>query len=185
MEKCNLNIEIKSEDAKDVMNNIIDKICGGVSWLATRQTPKKIALEEYINDIQNSNLNPQEKAILLYNANKDIKRWSNIMSICEKAQNKLHDTADIDKVDEDWISLFEQNAGTISTDELQNIFSFILAEECNKPGSIPKALLNTLLSMEKQEADGFVKLASFCVKIEQSWHPLVELSRINNYYRNV
>ncbi len=47
----NLNLDIKTEDVKDVTNKFIDKVSGGMSWLVTRNTSKKIAVDEYVINI--------------------------------------------------------------------------------------------------------------------------------------
>ena len=177
--RCNID----SKDMSDIASKLIDKVCGGVSFIVNRTTNKKLALEEYINDIRgNESLDPRTKAVLIYNAGRDIKRWSNVTAICDKAVERLAETAKIDDVNPDWLSLFQSHAENISTEELQDIWSYILAAEFNEPESIPKALLNTLMSMGKREAEVFNRLASFCVKIDGEMHPIIVQDKIDTYY---
>ena len=188
---ADIKIDLKSEDVKDVTITLINKFCDGISWLANRPTPHRIAVEEYIADIQNNtSLDAKTKAVLIYNAKKDIKKWSNTSSICERAADKLLPTANPDSVDDDWRNIFTDHAENISNEDMQEIWSFILAQECNEPGSIPKALLNTLFSMGKREAEYFEKLASFCVYIVDADGkkgdaiPLIINTHINDYYND-
>lgn len=49
---------------------------------------------------------------------------------------------------------------------------------------MPKALLNTMLSIGRQDAEAFTHLASFCLTIDGESHPLIIPNRINDYYSN-
>lgn len=182
-------IEIRSSDAKDVIELLVDRFCGGISWLVNRDTPHRIAVNEYIMAIQaNESLDPQTKAVLLYNAKRDVRRWANLTSVCEKAAEKLLPTAQIEDLDSDWTNAYSEHAENISNEEMQEIWSLILAQECNEPGSIPKLLLGTLHSMGKREADDFTKLASFCLTIAQennakpTYVPIVFWGELDSYY---
>lgn len=183
-----VDIKIDSADVRDVAIKLIDKFSDGLSWFADKAVnstnPKAIAVDGYIEDIQNSNLDAQTKAVLIYNAKRDIKRWSNTTSICKKAIDKLLLTAKPEEVDEDWAELYKEYSGSISTEDAQEIWAIILAQECNEPGSMPKALLNTMLSIGKEEAEDFTHLASFCLTIDGEKHPLIVQNRINDYYSN-
>lgn len=40
----------------EVANNLINKLAAAIGWTVVHDTPKKIALATYIDDIKNSNL---------------------------------------------------------------------------------------------------------------------------------
>ena len=120
--------------------------------------------------------------MLIYNAKRDIRRWANSVQICNKAIDKLLTTAKPEEVDEDWAELYREYSGAISSEDAQEIWATILAHECNEPRSMPKALLNTMLSIGRQEAEDFTHLASFCLTIDGERHPLIIRNRINDYY---
>ncbi|MBE5899957.1 MAG: DUF2806 domain-containing protein [Lachnospiraceae bacterium] len=185
----NLDVKIDSKDIKEGFLALLNKLCSGVSsvtrWLIDlwQRSPKRIAVDEYISDIENNTeLDAASKAVLMYNAGRDIKRMANVMSICNKASEKLLDLTNIDKVSKDWVDAFVGYAENISSEELQEIWSVILSRECNEPGSIPRALLSTLYMMEKQEAEDFQNLMRFCVRIRESVHPIIAHNRIDDYY---
>ena len=100
---------------------------------------------------------------------------ANSVQICNKAIDKLLITAKPEEVDEDWAELYREYSGIISNEDAQEIWAIILAQECNEPGSMPKALLNIMLSIERQEAEDFTHLASFCLTIDGEKHPLIIL----------
>ena len=183
-ENMKVDIKLDSADVKDVANKLFDKFCDGISWLSNKETPQSIAVNDYIQSIQKSNLDPQTKAVLIYSAKRDIKRWVNSIQICNKAIDKLLASSRPEEVDADWADLYRECSGTISTEDAQEIWAIILAQECNEPGSMPKALLNTMLSMGKQEAEAFTHLASFCLTIDGERYPLIIQNRINDYYNN-
>ena len=64
---------ISFDGASDVMNNLINKLSDGIGWIATHDTPMCIAVDTYIQDIQNSNFDPVTKAVLISNARKPLK----------------------------------------------------------------------------------------------------------------
>ena len=184
LENIKVDIKLDSADVKDVANKLIDKFSDGISWLVNRNTPQSIAISDYIQYIQESDLDPQTKAMLIYSARRDIKRLANNAQICNKAIDKLLITAKPEEVDEDWAELYREYSCTISSEDAQEIWAIILAQECNEPGSMPKALLNTMLSIGRQEAEDFSHLASFCLTIDGERHPLIIQNRINDYYSN-
>ena len=49
---------ISFDGLADVANNLINKLSSAVGWIATHNTPNRIAIETYIGDIQNSSLTP-------------------------------------------------------------------------------------------------------------------------------
>ena len=179
------DMQLLSESIKDIVVKLMDQLGAGASWIVNHDTPRRVAVKSYIEDIQNSpSLDPQTKAVLIYNAKRDIKRAVNTLSICEKAAGKISPDAKIYQLDPDWASLFEEKASIISTEEMQEIWSMILSQECNQPGSIPKILLQTLEGIGRSEADDFTRLASFCLDLDGELRPLIVNSKINDYYSN-
>lgn len=180
-----INVDVKSE----TIDHIVDTLSNGTSWIVKAlkehitTSPKSIAVRDYIESIRNStSLEPQTKAVLIYNAKRDIQRWANTMAICNKAVEKLNSNAKPDDVNQDWVNLFENLSSNISSDDFQEIWATILARECNESGSVPKALLNVLAMMGQKEAQDFQNLASFCIKIGGVLHPVIIYEKIDDYY---
>lgn len=180
-----INVNVKSE----TIDHIVDTLSNGTSWLANTMkesidaSPKSIAVREYIESIRNNtSLEPQIKAVLIYNAKRDIQRWANTMAICNKAVEKLNSSAKPDDVNQDWVNLFENLSSNISSDDFQEIWATILARECNESGSVPKALLNVLAMMGREEAQDFQNLASFCIRMDGVPRPVIIYDKIDDYY---
>ena len=68
---------ISFDGFSDVANNLIDKISNAVGWVVSHDTPKKIAVDTYIKDIQESNFDAITKASLISRAKKTIKEYCN------------------------------------------------------------------------------------------------------------
>lgn len=184
-----MNSLISFDGFSDVVNNLIDKISNAVGWVLSHDTPKKIAVDTYIKDIQESNFDAITKASLISNAKKTIKEYSNQRDIVSMAINTLNPSARPNDVDEDWLLQFMDKTRLVSNSDFQIIWAKILAEECNSPGAIPKALLHILEQMDKHSAESFMKLASVSIsfidegKIEYT--PIVPKNRFNSYFESM
>lgn len=151
----------KYEGFSDVANNLVNKISEAIGWRTTSKT-KKLAIESFIDDIKQSNLEPIEKAAIISNAGRIIKEYSNQANIINKAQPLL-ESPKTEEMDDDWIASFMDKARLISDDEFQIIWANILAKEAEKPGSFSLRTLDVLKCLSKTEAELFQKYVSIAV----------------------
>jgi len=182
-------VTIDLEHPCKVINNLIDKFTSGIGWIATHETPDRLALKTYIEDIQKSDVTPLVKAAMISNANKTIKEYSNQYNIVKIAIENMADTAKPENIDNDWLSQFMDKARLISDEQFQLIWGHILKEECNVPNSIPKALLNILSQMDKKDAEVFSILCSLSVYIYENgikmYAPIIIASHFDDYYSKI
>lgn len=150
----------------DKGDKMIDRLSNFFVWCVNHDTPNRIALDTYISDIQNSDMDPLTKAALISNARKTIKEYKNQCDIVAIAMENLKSDAQPDKVDEDWLAQFMDKARLVNNAELQQWWGRILAGECNSPGSVPKTLLHTLEQMDTNYAKKFMKMAKLAISIE-------------------
>ena len=148
-----------------------------------RETPKKLALQSFIHNVENSDLQPLEKAAIISNGNKIIKEYCNQHNVIELALQKLSPSAKPEEVEEDWLALFMNDVRTVSDEEFQAMWAMILAEECETPGSISRQLLTILSQMGRKEAEVFSKLCRICVQIGDSKNkePIIPVFLIDDY----
>lgn len=144
--------------------SLIDKISSAVGWIATHDTPNRIAVKQYIADIQNSDLDPLVKAAKISRAKRDIKEYCNQSKIISDALPQLKATAVPNKIDDDWLASFMDKARLVNSESLQAIWSRILAQECNESQSIPKHLLDILSYISPAQAYKFNLLCQFSVQ---------------------
>lgn len=180
---------ISFDGMSDVMNNLIDKLSNGIGWIATHETPMRTAVDTYIQDIQNSNLDPVTKAALISNARKTIKEYRNQCKITTIAGQNMLPTAKPEQVDDDWLAQFMDKARLVSNEQFQILWGNILAEECNNPNSIPKALLHIMEQMDSNMAESFMNVAAVSVWCEdrgkKEWTPIITGGTVDDYYQNV
>lgn len=165
---------------------LLDKLSNAIGWIADRETPEKIAIQEYIDDIKRSNYDPLIKAAMISNAKKTIAEYSNQRDIVHIAIQNINKDSQPDKIENDWLSQFMNKARLVSDSDFQQIWGRILAEECNAPGSIPRSLLHTLDRMDKKDAERFTMLCSFSVLTkdnnEYSFIPIIIEHYLKEYY---
>lgn len=80
-EKNNYNL-FNFDGMSEVANNLIDKLASATGWYVSRNTPSKIGLNTYIEEIQKKNYDPLTKAALITNAKKTIKEYCNQKRYC-------------------------------------------------------------------------------------------------------
>src|SRR5262249_33204038 len=94
----------------------------------------------------------------------EAKRQANIEAITQKAIPLLTDGAVPQKMADDWITNFFDKSRIVSDDEMQTLWSQILAGEANVPGTFAKQTVNLLANLDKTDAQLFTNLCGFV------WH---------------
>lgn len=144
----------------DVAKKLIEKLSDAAGWVATHDTPKRIAVKTYIEEIQNSNYSPVEKAALISNAKKIIKEYSNQNDVLKLALESMDSNADPYNVDDDWLATYMDKVKMISDLDFQLMWSKILVGEIESPGSFSIRTLENLKRMSKRDAETLLKLAA-------------------------
>lgn len=171
----------------DFATNLTNRLSDGIGWLANKETPKKIALDTFIDDIKKSEIDSLTKCVLISNAKKIIKEYSNQNEIIEQALESMNGRSHPEQIENDWLNKFMDEARLISDREFQLIWGKILAEECTNPNSIPKSLLHILPQMDKRDAVSFTKVCSVSVFVNEDdtkreYSPVIFNNKINEYY---
>ena len=92
------------------------------------------------------------------------RRQENIEAICAKAVDQILRLPEPDletPVDEDWLCNFFDQAQDVGNDDMQNIWTKILAGEVAQPGSFSHRTLNVVKLLSRKEAQDFTTLCSF------------------------
>ena len=156
----------KAEAAKHLIDRIFDGVGSVVNRYLLDESLAKKALRIYVEDIEKSEIPPEEKAIKILNAKETLRKLKeehNKTQIVKKTRSFLTEKAHPEAIDQDWLAQFEDRARLVSDEDFQILWAGILAEECNSPGSMPKSLLRILEQMDKSMADAFMKVASCSV----------------------
>jgi len=102
----------------------------------------------------------QRRAVTRFIA-EEAKKQDNIENITKKAIPLLSDSSNPEKMEDDWITNFFDKCRIISDDEMQILWSKVLAGEANSPGSFSKRTVNSLASLDKTDAQLFTLLCGF------------------------
>ena len=81
--------------------------------------------------------------------------------ITAKALPQLDENANPDSIEDDWLVNFFDKSRIVSDNEMQELWSRVLAGEANAPGTYSKRTVNFLSDLDKAEADLFTKLCGF------------------------
>lgn len=184
-----MNDLVLNLDTGNITKNLLDKLENTVGWIVERETPKKIAKQMLIEEIQNSDLSIGQKVAMISNVNKLIKEYCNQYKIIKLSLPFLSDDADVDSLDDDWLNLFMDKARLISNEDFQLIWSKILVSEVNAPNSIPKQLLFALEKMDKDDAEAFSKLVSISVYTNdndtKTHSPVFFYNKFKDFYEEI
>ena len=91
----------------------------------------------------------------------EAQRQKNMEDITDKALPQLNESAKPESMDNDWIANFFDKCRIVSDDEMQRLWSRVLAGEANAPGSYSKRTVNFLSDLDRAEAESFTKLCGF------------------------
>ncbi len=91
----------------------------------------------------------------------EAKKQNNIESITSKALPQVKADATPENIEADWITNFFDKCRLISDEEMQLLWSKVLAGEANSPGAYSKRTINFLSSLDKSDAILFQSLCSF------------------------
>ena len=91
----------------------------------------------------------------------EAQQQKNMEDITAKAVPQLNENSNPDSMENDWIVNFFDKSRIVSNDEMQELWSRVLAGEANTPGTYSKRTVNFLSDLDKSEADLFTKLCGF------------------------
>jgi hypothetical protein len=95
----------------------------------------------------------------------EAKKQNNMESIISKALPEVKEDSKPEQVEDDWITNFFDKCRLISDEEMQKLWSKILAGEANSPGRFSKRTIDLLSSLDKTDAEAFATLRNFCFEI--------------------
>lgn len=88
-------------------------------------------------------------------------RQENMEKITEKALPQLNEGSDPSRMEDDWVTNFFDKSRIVSDEEMQTLWSSILAGEANAPGTYSKRTVNFLGDLDKKDAEFFQALCRF------------------------
>ena len=105
--------------------------------------------------------------------NEEASKQENIEEITQKALPLLKDDSKPSELEDDWIVNFFDRCRLISDEQMQGLWSRILAGETNAPGSYSKRTVGFLSNLDKREADLFTRLCGYMWTVRTNAFPVV------------
>ncbi len=176
-------------DANEMGGKLIDKISNAIDVVFDPQGLKKgqrTFSKIFFTELANrDDLSIEEKMAMIQEYRFLLFKNKNIYKIIFGAEKYLLDTAMPEKIDDSWIAVFWDKAGVILDEELQEIWSKVLAQEANRPNSISKRLLHNLSLMSLEDARNFENIGRFCFddKRYDLAHPIIYIREHPGAYK--
>lgn len=154
-----------TEAAKVLIEKISDAIGGIFKPFQIRRVAKAEGEAEIIRtEAQIECEDIHRRAIARFMA-EEAKKQDNIENITKKAIPLLSESSTPQEMEDDWITNFFDKCRIISDDEMQVLWSKVLAGEANSPGSFSKRTVNSLASLDKIDTQMFTSLCGFTWEI--------------------
>jgi hypothetical protein len=145
---------------------LVEKVSDAIGGICKPWQIRRIALAEadaeLIKAKSKLKINGLEHRALQRFINEESKKQKNIEDITIKSLPLVNDNAHPQNMEDDWISNFYDKCRLISDDEMQYLWSKVLAGEANIPGTFSKRTVNLLSSLDKNDAILFRSLCGYC-----------------------
>jgi len=143
----------------------IEKVSGALGWyLEPRQIERK-ARAEVVASIIKAEADQEIKSVgertvarIIY---EETRHQQNMESVVLNALPSIKEDAKPDNLDDDWLTNFFDKCRKVSNEEMQKLWSQLLAGEVNNPGSFSVRTLNNLATLTKNDALLFRRICSY------------------------
>ncbi len=170
------------------VTTFIEKISGAIGTLYapthTREMARAEADAERTKALSRLAVSELEERAAKRMLEEESRRLTNIEAITAQAARQIDDNAEPERMDDDWISNLFKHCKDVSDEEMQTLWSRILASEANQPGSFSRQTLNLLPNLDRNDAFAFTDLCTFVWKdIGDSMLPII-LNAEDSVFRN-
>lgn len=156
-----VNVGELSKPATVLIEKISDAIGGIFQPWQIRRVAEAEADAERIKAAAQIEITKLERRTLQRFIAEEAKKQINIESITAKALPQVEENAQPQNIEDDWITNFFDKCRLISNEEMQILWSKVLAGEANSPGIYSKRTVNFLSSLDRSDAMSFQSLCNF------------------------
>jgi len=156
-----VNLGNLAEPAKVLIEKVSDAVGGAFKPWQIERVAKAEAKAEIIKANTQIVISELQQRALNRFFVEEASKQENIESITKKAIPQLAEHANPGGIEKDWLVDFFDKSRIVSDEEMQNLWSAILAGEANRPGSYSKRTLHLMASLDKKDAVLFTKLCGF------------------------
>lgn len=158
-------------------NTLVEKVSDAVGEIARPWQIKRVAKAEAdakktqaLADVEVTEI---EQRGLIRLAREQGQQQENIEQITYNALPHLSENANPESIEDDWLVHFFDRSRIVSDEEMQTLWSKILAGEANDPGAFSKRTVDLVASLDKTDAQMFTRLGTFVWKISDGFSPII------------
>lgn len=155
-----INLGDISKPATVLIEKVSDAVGGIAKPWQIKRVAKAEAEAELIGAEARLEISHMERRALERMVREEGKRQENIEQITAGAIPHLTDDAKPEELEEDWLAHFFDRSRLVSDQEMQLLWSKILARKANSPSSFSKKSIDLVSSIEKSDAEAFSKFCS-------------------------
>jgi len=159
-----INLGDLSKPANTLIEKISDAIGGIFKPLQIRRIAQAEAQADKIQAVAQIEISELQHRALQRFLLEEAKKQNNIESITQKALPSISDHATPQNIEDDWITHFFDKCRLISDEQMQSLWSKILAGEANTPGRYSKRTVDIVSSLDKSDAELFSNLCCFGIQ---------------------
>ena len=156
-----INLGNLSKPADTLIKKVSDAVGGLFAPYQVKRMAKAEAEAEMIKAQSKTEITDLHRRALHRWVEEEAQRQKNMEDITAKALPQLDEKATPDSVEDDWLVNFFDKSRIVSDNEMQELWSRVLAGEANTPGTYSKRTVNFLSDLDKVDAELFAKLCGF------------------------
>ena len=156
-----INLGDLSKPADTLIKKVSDAVGGFFAPYQVKRMAKAEAEAAMIKEQSETEITDLHRRAVHRWIEEEAQRQKNMEDITAKALPQLDENATPDSVENDWIVNFFDKSRIVSDNEMQELWSRVLAGEANTPGTYSKRTVNFLSDLDKADADLFTKLCGF------------------------
>lgn len=156
-----LNLDALSKPGNTLIKKIAGLVWGGFEPSQIKRIAKAEAKADIIKAKSEIQIDDLRRRALRRVVEEEAQRQQNMEDIAGKAIPRLSEEAAPDSIDDDWIVNFFDKSRIVSDDDMQELWSRVLAGEANRPGSYSRRTVNFLSDLDKTDAELFSRLCRF------------------------
>ena len=142
---------------------LIEKVCDavGIIYEPTRikRKAKAEAAAAKVATLNQIELTELERRAMERLVHQEARKQANIEKITASAAASLTEEAKVNDLEADWVAHFFKRCDTVSDEEMQSLWSRLLAGEATTPGTFSKRTVDFIGSIDKKDA---VLFTAFC-----------------------
>ncbi len=149
-----------SQPATVLIEKISDAVGGLVRTWQIKRIAEAEAKAEIIKAVTRIEIDDLNRRALHRLAAEEGRKQANMEAIAYGSTKYLSENPNPANLENDWIAYMFERCRNVSDPDIQDIWSRILAQETNDPGTVSRTTLDSLSKIDRSTALNFVKLTS-------------------------